>query len=151
MNELWKYYAKSKKPIIRKQYAAWFHLHKTSRRKYLVVAYGLKSWNEWGKGDGTYQHDIYHISRAGTTFPNLLNICPSHYVVFGVFFFFSFLILFIYFWLCLVFSAAHGFCLAVVSGATLQLCCAGFSLLGLLLLWSTGARHKGFRSCGAEA
>ena len=150
MNELWKYYAKSKKPIIRKQYAAWFHLHKTSRRKYLVVAYGLKSWNEWGKGDGTYQHDIYHISRAGTTFPNLLNIYLSHYVVFwGVFF--SFLILFIYFLLCLVFSATHGFCLAVVSGATLQLWCAGFSLLGLLLLRSTGTRHKGFSCCGTQA
>ena len=54
------------------------------------MAYGLKSWNEWGKGDGTYQHDIYHISRAGTTFPNLLNIYPSHYVVFWVFFFFFF-------------------------------------------------------------
>ena len=61
------------------------------------MAYGLRSWKEWGKGDGTYQHDIYQISRAGTTFPNLLNIYPLTTLVLGFFFFFlNFIYLFIF-------------------------------------------------------
>ena len=63
------------------------------------MAYGLRSWKEWGKGDGIYQHDIYHISRAGTTFPNLLNIYPLTTLVLGGFFvcfFFNFIYLFIF-------------------------------------------------------
>ena len=32
-----------------------------------------------------------------------------------------------------------------------SLCCAGFSLRWLLLLWSTGSRRAGFSSCGTRA
>ena len=41
--------------------------------------------------------------------------------------------LFIHFWLCLVFIAAHRLSLVVVSGGYSSLQCSGFSLLWLLL------------------
>ena len=70
-------------------------------------------------------------------------------------FFFFFLInlfySFIYFWLCWVFIAAHGLSLVAASGGYSSLWCAGFSLLWLLLLRSTGSRHVGFSSCGTWA
>ena len=44
-----------------------------------------------------------------------------------------------------------GFSLVVASGGYSSLQCAGFSLLSLLLLRSTGSRHTGFSSCGTRA
>ena len=70
--------------------------------------------------------------------------------MFGFFFvFINLFILFIYFWLCWVFVAAHGLSLVVVSSSSLG--CAGFSLRWLLLLRSTGSRRVGFSSCGMQA
>ena len=68
-------------------------------------------------------------------------------------FFFLKEILFIYLfiWLRWVFVAARGLSLIAASGGYSSLWCAGFSLQWLLLLWSTGSRHAGFRSCGTQA
>ena len=66
-------------------------------------------------------------------------------------FFFKFIYLFIYFWLCWVFIAAHGLSLVAASGAYSSLGCAGFSLRWILLLGSTGSRRVGFSSCGSRA
>ena len=65
-------------------------------------------------------------------------------------FFFKYIYLFIYFWLCWVFVAARGLSLVVASGGYSSLRCVGFSLWWLLLLWSTGSRRAGFSSCGAR-
>ena len=54
--------------------------------------------------------------------------------------FWNFYLLICYFWLCWVFVAMHGLCLAEASRATLQLQCMGFSLQWPLLLWSMGSR-----------
>ena len=59
-----------------------------------------------------------------------------------------FIYLFIYFWLRLVFVAAHGISLVAVSGGYSLLPCTGFSLRWLLLLQSPGA---GFSSCASWA
>ena len=64
---------------------------------------------------------------------------------------FLFIYLCIYFWLCWVFVAARGLSLVAVSGGYSSLRCAGFSLLWLLLLRSTGSRRAGFSSCGSRA
>ena len=60
-------------------------------------------------------------------------------------------ILFIYFWLCWVFIAAHRRSLAAASRSYSSLRCTGFSLHCLLLLQSMGYRHAGFSSCGVWA
>ena len=60
-------------------------------------------------------------------------------------------ILFIHFWLRWVFVAACRLSLVAASGGYSSLWCAGFSLLWLLLLRSTGSRHAGFSSCGSRA
>ena len=75
----------------------------------------------------------------------------SHFVFFSLFIFLIDLYLFIYFCLCWVFVAAHGFSLLVASGGYSSLRCAGFSLQWLLLLRSTGSKHVGFSSCGTWA
>ena len=59
--------------------------------------------------------------------------------------------LLIYFWLCWVFVAAHRLSLVAASGGYSSSQCVGFSLRWLLLLRSTGSRHKGFSSCGTRA
>ena len=59
-------------------------------------------------------------------------------------------ILFIYFWVCLVFVAAWAFLQLWGAEATLQLQCTGFSLRWLLLLRSTGNRTCGFSSCNSQ-
>ena len=59
--------------------------------------------------------------------------------------------LFIYFWLCWVFVAAHRLSLVVASGGYSLLWCMGFSLQWLLLLQGTGSRHVGFGSRGTRA
>ena len=59
--------------------------------------------------------------------------------------------LFIYFWLLWVFVAAHRLSLVVASWGYSLLWCMGFSLRWLLLLRSTGSRHRGFSSCGTRA
>ena len=66
-------------------------------------------------------------------------------------FFFNLFILFIYFWPHCVFVAACGLSLVAVSGGYSSVQCTGFSLRWLLLLWSTGSRHKGFSICGVRA
>ena len=70
----------------------------------------------------------------------------------SLFFFNKFIYLFIYLvWLLWVFVAAHGLSLVAASRGYSQLRCTGFSLQGHLLLWSTGSRRTGFRSCGSRA
>ena len=56
-----------------------------------------------------------------------------------------------YFWLRWVFIAARGLSLVAASGGYTLLRCAGFSLLWLLLLRSTGSRCAAFSSCGTRA
>ena len=56
----------------------------------------------------------------------------------------------IHFWLCWVLVAAHGLCLVAASGGYSSLRFMGFSLLGLLLLNSTGSRAR-ISSCGSWA
>ena len=58
---------------------------------------------------------------------------------------------FIRFWLRWVFVAVRGLSLVAASGGYSSLRCAGFSLLWLLLLQSTGSRRVGFGSCGSRA
>ena len=65
--------------------------------------------------------------------------------------FFKKINLFIYFWLCWVFVAAHGLSLVAASRGYSLLRCAGFSLRWLLLLQSTGSRPAGFSSCSTQA
>ena len=45
----------------------------------------------------------------------------------------------------------RAFSLVAARGGYSLLWCVGFSLQWLLLLWSTGSRHTGFSSCGAQA
>ena len=59
------------------------------------------------------------------------------------FFFINLFILFIYFWQCWAFTAAHGLSLVVVSWGYSSLWCAGFLLRWFLLLRSTGSWHSG--------
>ena len=54
----------------------------------------------------------------------------------------------IYFWRHWVFIAMCGHSLMWCVGGYSSLCCAGFSLQCLLLLWSTGSRAYGLDSCG---
>ena len=63
----------------------------------------------------------------------------------------NFFIFLIYFWPCWVFITVRGLSLVAVSGGYSSLQCTGFSLRWLLLLWSTGCRHKGFSICGVRA
>ena len=65
--------------------------------------------------------------------------------------FFKKINVFIYFWLCWVSVAARGLSLVAASGGYSSLWCVDSSLRWLLLLWSTGSRHAGFRSCGTRA
>ena len=60
-------------------------------------------------------------------------------------FFLNLFILFIYFWLCWVFTAVCGLSLVVASGGYSSLWCMGFSLQ------STGSRCTSFSSCGTQA
>ena len=73
------------------------------------------------------------------------------------FFIFNKLILFIYFWLHWLFVAGCGLSLVASSGGHSSLWCAGFSMLWLLLLRSTGSRAQasvvvahGLSSCGSR-
>ena len=68
-----------------------------------------------------------------------------------IYFFFSLINLFIYFWLRWVFVAANGLSLVAASGGYSSLWYAGFSLRWLLLLRSLGSKHEGFSSCGTRA
>ena len=59
------------------------------------------------------------------------------------FFFFNFIYLFIYLWLCWVFVSARGLSLVVASGCHSSSRCAGLSLSRPLLLRGTGSRRAG--------
>ena len=59
------------------------------------------------------------------------------------FFFFNFIYLFIYFWLCWVFVSVRGLSLVAASGGHSSSRCAGLSLSRPLLLRSTGSRCAG--------
>ena len=58
-------------------------------------------------------------------------------------FFFNFIYLFIYFWLCWVFVSVRGLSLVAASGGHSSSRCAGLSLSRPLLLRSTGSRRAG--------
>ena len=58
-------------------------------------------------------------------------------------FFFKFIYLSIYFWLCWVFVSVQGLSLVAASGGHSSSQCAGLSLSRPLLLWSTGSRRAG--------
>ena len=73
------------------------------------------------------------------------------FIYFILKFIYLFIYLFIYFWLHWVFIAACGLSLVAARGGYSSLRCAGFSLLWLLLLQSTGSRRTGFSSCGSRA
>ena len=66
--------------------------------------------------------------------------------------------LFVCFWLCWVFVAAHRLSLVATNGGYSSLQCVGFSLRRRLLLWSTGSRGRAsvvaacrLSSCGTRA
>ena len=86
------------------------------------------------------------LSCWGSCF-SLFQTTFSHNIFAYVAFFFF---LIIYFELCWVFVAVLRLSLVVVSGGYPWLWCRGFSLQWFLLLWSTGSRHIGFRSCGVQ-
>ena len=58
-------------------------------------------------------------------------------------FFFNFIYLFIYLWLCWVFVSVRGLSLVAASGGHSSSRCVGLSLSRSLLLQSTGSRHAG--------
>ena len=64
---------------------------------------------------------------------------------------FTSLLDYLFIWLCWVFVTTWRLSLALVSWGYSSLQCTGFSLLWLLLLWSTGSRHAGFSSCSTQA
>lgn len=69
---------------------------------------------------------------------------PAHRLKRSCFYF----CLFFLFWSCVAFIAVQASFLRV-SGAAFELWCRGFSLQWLLLVWSTGSGHVGFRCCGS--
>ena len=95
----------------------------------------------------------YHF---GNSLPGFSQMCTlkkkkNPQAVVYVLFFYKFISLCIYLWLCWVFLAARGLSLVVVSGGCSSLQCAGFLWQWLLLLRSTGSRHTGFSSYGTRA
>ena len=66
-----------------------------------------------------------------------------------VFFFFKYLFLFIYWWLCWVFVSVRGLSPVAASGGHSSSRCTGLSLLQPLLLRSTGSRRTGSRRAGS--
>ena len=66
-------------------------------------------------------------------------------------FFFFLKYLYFWFWLCRVLVATCRLSLVAVSGATLWLQCAGFSLRWLLLVQNIGSRVHRLRSCCTQA
>ena len=75
--------------------------------------------------------------------PPVCLLCRNVYLGFPPFFFFNFIYLFIYFWLCWVFISVQGLSLVAASGGHSSSRCAGLSLSQPLLLRSTGSRHAG--------
>ena len=89
------------------------------------------------------------VKVAATSFMELLAFFYLLITKTSIIFFIN---LFIYlFWLRWVFIAVYRLSLVVVSGGYSSLCCAGFSLLWLVLLQSSGSSHTGFSSCGTQA
>ena len=71
---------------------------------------------------------------------SLLRCC---WILFAGIFFFNFIYLFIYLWLCWVFVSVLGLSLVAASGGPSSSRCTGLSLLRPLLLRSTGSRRAG--------
>ena len=105
---------------------------------------------------------FYVVSSDLTSKSNEVDISASSWYFLALIFFFflrnpvgifflNLFILFIYFWLCSVFTATRRLSLVAVNRGYSSLQCAGFSLSWLLLLRSTGSRLAGFSSCGTQA
>ena len=112
----------------------------------------------WRVGDPAWELSrIPGVEWVGQTSSSPLPLLRSQRRAFLIYFnvvvAFNYFILFylFYFWLRWVFVAARGLSVVVASGGYSSLRCAGFSLRWLLLLWSTGSRRAGFRSCGMQA
>ena len=92
-----------------------------------------------------YQEKCFYISIPDADIILVL-ICvlqrpPSPLLI--TLFFFNFIYLFIYFWLCWVFVSVRGLSLVAASGDHSSSRCAGLSLSRPLLSQSTGSRHAG--------
>ena len=87
---------------------------------------------------------------VGLLYIAYVEVCSlyAHFMEFFFFFKNGIFLKMSYFWLCWALTAAHGLSPVAVSGGCSLLQCSGFSLRWLLLLWSTGSRHMGFRSRG---
>ena len=58
-------------------------------------------------------------------------------------FFFNYLFIYLFLWLCWVFVSVRGLSLAAACGGHFSSWCAGLSSSRPLSLWSTGSRHAG--------
>ena len=80
---------------------------------------------------------------SNSIFSHHIKASSSYFFFFKIVVIFSFLNLFIYFWLCWVFVSVRGLSLVVESGGHSSSRCAGLSLSRPLLLRSTGSRPAG--------
>ena len=104
--------------------------------------------SEYLLGVLTLEHEYYILWHLG----NACFCVPIFVIIAGILFFFNtFIYLFIYLWLHRVFMAVCGLSLVSVSGRYSSLRCTGFSLCWLLLLWSMDSKCTGFSSCGTQA
>ena len=89
-----------------------------------------------------YQHP--GLLRVHTwVWSKLLGGLPKQYLLNIIYLFYDF-------WLHHVLIAAHELSLLVASGGHSSLQSVGIPMQWLLLLWSTGSRHKGFRNWGTS-
>ena len=96
-----------------------------------------------GEASFWFSEDILRTGVAGSYSNSIFSFLKNLHAVF--FLIFLNFLMDLYFWLHWVF-AVSGLSLVVVGGGYSLLWGMGFSLWGLLLLWSTGPRHTGF-SC----
>ena len=111
---------------------------------YHLLYCSIYCWNNLHERRPTQLNSCY--SRVNCILFRSLRPRASYFASF--FFFFN---LFIYFWLCWVFTAVRGLSPDAVSSGYSSLRCAGFSRRWLLLWRSMGSRRAGFSSCGAWA
>ena len=124
----------------------------------VMLCLSEQAQESYRKGSGTCSSQMELVTTRGVcfasgettgpgVFPTLQLASSLNSFLFKI----NLLILFIYFWLCWVFVAAHGLSLVAASRGYSSLRCAGSSLWWLLLLWSMGSRREGFSSCGMWA